>query len=223
MRITNTDFDFVLELNDNVVTSIVCEDPEIFCGSVENLTHLLNDEASKWIISEDDGKKVKPNKIDVIYSPFCFTVNNRRLLNKVYKDFEELINSELFFEKQTVNNKIICMLENAANRLCYNIEYGTDLNIPDILKVYNVSILEDHEGLSEKLSIYMKLMASVLNIECLFLIDIKRYLKTKDIMELYKEAFYQKIKLILLESKYEGKLENENVILIDRQKCIIHI
>lgn len=223
MRLANTTFDFVINLHENTVASIVCENPSVFQELIVNLRNLFYEEKSCWILSEKNGERIKTNKMDVIYSPFCFEINTTKFLNKVHKDLVDIINNELFEQQQNISKEFLELIDLASNKLSYCIEIQPECNVKDILKAYSVVLEEGYGSLLEKLVTYIKLSASIHQSKCLFLIDIKRYLTKKEVIDLYQEAFYQKLYLILIESKYEEKLENENVVIIDKQKCVIRL
>lgn len=92
-----------------------------------------------------------------------------------------------------------------------------------MIKIYNLKLNYESSSLLEKLSIYIKLVAMAFNLQILFLVDIRRYLTEYEVLALYKEARYWKIQLVIIESRFVDKLENEKVIIIDRDRCIIEI
>ena len=52
-------------------------------------------------------------------------------------------------------------------------------------------------------------------------VNLKTYLTDDELRELYKEAFYRKMHLLLLENSIESELEEEIVHIVDRDLCVI--
>lgn len=223
MRITNREFDFVIEADENTSVSIVCENPKIFYEMIEDSIKLIKSNESNWVISEKDGSRIDSKQIDVIVSPFCFDINSKRLLGNVQKEIETCIYENFIEEIDYINNAFIRILEDISLRLSYEIDYNIECDVKDLIKIYDLKLSYESSSLLGKLSIYIKLLAMSLNVKLLFLVDIKRYLTAHEILILYKEARYWKIQLVIMESRFIDKLENEKVIIIDMDRCIIEL
>lgn len=223
MRITNREFDFVIEVDENTSVSIVCENPKIFYEMIEDSIKLIKSNESNWVISEKDGSRIDSKQIDVIVSPFCFDINSKRLLGNVQKEIETCIYENFIEEIDYINNAFIRILEDISLRLSYEIDYNIECDVKDLIKIYDLKLSYESSSLLGKLSIYIKLLAMSLNVKLLFLVDIKRYLTAHEILNLYKEARYWKIQLVIMESRFIDKLENEKVIIIDMDRCIIEL
>ena len=223
MRITNREFDFVIEADENTSVSIVCENPKIFYEMIEDSIKLIKSNESNWVISEKDGSRIDSKQIDVIVSQFCFDINSKRLLGNVQKEIETCIYENFIEEIDYINNAFIRILEDISLRLSYEIDYNIECDVKDLIKIYDLKLSYESSSLLGKLSIYIKLLAMSLNVKLLFLVDIKRYLTAHEILILYKEARYWKIQLVIMESRFIDKLENEKVIIIDMDRCIIEL
>ena len=74
----------------------------------------------------------------------------------------------------------------------------------------------------EKIFNYIKLIADVCRTNIFITVNIKHYLTSEQISELYKLAKYSKIHLILIEFNMCGdKYDCEKVYVIDKDNCII--
>ena len=52
-------------------------------------------------------------------------------------------------------------------------------------------------------------------------VNIKSFLREEEVKELYKEADYRKVHIILIENTMRDKIINENILIIDKDMCII--
>lgn len=223
MIITNRIFDFAINVDENTIASIVCENPKALYEMMDDLIGMFNFHESSWIISENDGERIDVNKLELILNPFYIEINSKKLLGKVYKEIEDCITGYFLEEMSNINNIFVGIMDSVSKKLSYDIDFNFECNSKDILKIYNVKLHSESCSLLEKLSVYIKLISTALNAKCLFMMDIKRYLSEEEILTLYKEARYWKVHLVLIESKFERKLENEKTIIIDKDRCIIRL
>lgn len=168
MRITNREFDFVIEADENTSVSIVCENPKIFYEMIEDSIKLIKSNESNWVISEKDGSRIDSKQIDVIVSPFCFDINSKRLLGNVQKEIETCIYENFIEEIDYINNAFIRILEDISLRLSYEIDYNIECDVKDLIKIYDLKLSYESSSLLGKLSIYIKLLAMSLNVKLLF-------------------------------------------------------
>lgn len=61
----------------------------------------------------------------------------------------------------------------------------------------------------------------IIGVKILTLVNIKSYLSENELIELYQSASYNKIQLLLIESVERKLLSNEDVCIVDSDKCII--
>jgi len=52
-------------------------------------------------------------------------------------------------------------------------------------------------------------------------VNLKTYLMSEELHEFYKEAFYRKIQLLLLENNIVDELAEEAVSIVDADLCLI--
>ena len=86
----------------------------------------------------------------------------------------------------------------------------------------SVKIEENTGTLFSRLIDYMKLISSYIGAKILTLVNIKSYLSENELIELYQSVSYNKIQLLLIESVERKLLSNEDVCIVDSDKCIIN-
>lgn len=75
----------------------------------------------------------------------------------------------------------------------------------------------------ERVVQYLRILSDLCRIRVVFFLNLKAFLKEKELRELYKEAAYCKIQLVLIESVMRDKMKEEDICIIDRDMCIIRI
>ena len=86
-----------------------------------------------------------------------------------------------------------------------------------------VSLENEAESFLEKIVQYLRILSALCRVRVVFFLQLKAFLKEEELRELYKEAAYCKIQLVLIESVMRDKIEMEDICIIDRDMCIIQV
>ncbi|MFI3328948.1 MAG: type II-A CRISPR-associated protein Csn2 [bacterium] len=167
-----------------------------------------------------DNKKLNPSKsICIITDYFNLNINTTKNLSKLYLSLTQGINS---IEKNNFNNYFINFIQTISFESNYNLTYDLEINYNEIYKSVSLQIDQrDNLTFLEKLISYISISRDLNNYELFVLINIKVFMNDNDIEELYKYCIYNKINLLLLETKQSTILHNEKVTIIDKDFCII--
>lgn len=92
----------------------------------------------------------------------------------------------------------------------------------DILKIAEVKVNIQAQTLLEKIIEYIKLCDQLLKQHIFVFLNLKVFLTRQEIEELYKECFYRKIHLILIEASHINRIEVEKTCIIDKDNCVIY-
>lgn len=94
-----------------------------------------------------------------------------------------------------------------------------NLNIIEMLKLFDVKIDKINYGtILERIELYIDLISTLQTTKILIIPNLKTYLNTEELIELYKYSLYNNINLLLVERKieqeslkYEKKLQIDNL------------
>jgi len=148
-------------------------------------------------------------------------LNSKKILGSALKDIEASICENYFDKFQEINTDILNLLDQAILDLPYDISFDCIKDIKDVIKICDITFQEKQLSLLEKITDYIKLESKILKLKCIIFVNLHRFLDDDEIMLLYKEAFYQKVQLIMIESHEITKKSCERVHIIDRSQCII--
>ena len=73
----------------------------------------------------------------------------------------------------------------------------------------------------EGLVYFMDVCSKFQKIKILAFVNLKTYLTNDDLQKFYKEAFYRKMHLLLLENSIEQELAEEVVCIVDDDLCVV--
>lgn len=218
MKLINNELGIQIEFQENKAVVLVIESPYIFAESVCDLLQ-ENDEEFVLIEAEEQIKIQK--EVEIITDPFRLELNSRKVLQKLYKEWS-LTANEMMDQKADINAAIIETLNQLQMQSSYgNIRFELELSWEEIFKAYQVRFENEDVGLLERLIAYIKIMSGLLKIRVVCFVNLKCYLTTEQLRQLYQMAFYCKMYLLLLETRETVRLEEEKVYIIDNDRCLI--
>ena len=199
-----------MELEENIVDKFVIENPRVMTDVILNT---INDTKSdsKIILIENDGEDIASSKYELITSPFIISLNSKKILGSALKDIEASICENYFDKFQEINTDILNLLDQAVLNLSYDISFDCIKDIKDVIKICDITFEEKQLSLLEKITNYIKLESKILKLKCIIFVNLHDFLDDDEIMLLYKEAFYQKVQLIMIESREKTKKTFERV------------
>ena len=220
MKLVIKSFNLVVELEENIVDIFVIENPRVMTDVILNTINNAESD-SKILLIENDGQDIPSAKYELITSPFIISLNSKKILGSALKDIEASICENYFDKFQEINTDILNLLDQAILDLPYDISFDCIKDIKDVIKICDITFEEKQLSLLEKITDYIKLESKILKLKCIIFVNLHDFLDDDEIMLLYKEAFYQKVQLIMIESHEITKKSCERIHVIDQSQCII--
>lgn len=212
-----------MNLNENSINVLVIEHPETLRGIIEELINQLDGHEGQFVLSID-GKPISMLKVfDFIPIPFSIDLNSKKIQSKIYQVLKSEANENLIYEANELNKSFLVFLNQLINRLHYNLTTDLEIDIVALFKSYNVGFRTEELSFLEKLMEYAQISSDLLGLRALIILNLKSYLSETELKEFYKFVFYSKINLILLENSQRDLLEEESMIVVDKDRCIIEI
>lgn len=222
MKLVERELGLEIQLKENIVSVIVIEDISLRLSIIEELYSQIMGKEGNWLLVENEKNYEISKKADLILEPFTLELNNKKAKTKLYQDIKTIAQDFSFSQGLELHSHICSYLENLLERVSYPVKYNEEWNILELLKAYGVELCEECDSICEKIFNYIKLIADVCRTNIFITVNIKHYLTSEQISELYKLAKYSKIHLILIEFNMCGdKYDCEKVYVIDKDNCII--
>lgn len=223
MKLVSSDLSFQLKLEERKVNILIIENPIIFSRIVLEFLKQSEGNEGMFVLSKE-GKVLKIEEhIFCIINPLELNFNQKKIITKLYSRLkEEIINTELLLENNSIYSDLFQYIENVIDTISYPLTYNTEMDPSALLKLLNVKFEEVQESLVEQIIDYMKIMQQILGKTIVVLINIKAYLSIAELEQLYREAAYQKLNIIILESHLSSSLNNEVRYIIDKDLCEIY-
>lgn len=221
MKLANAKLGIALELKENHATVISVECPELFARTVSELRLQIENGEGNFILSEED-KEIRMDKsAEIIIDPFSIDVNSRKLYAKFLQDLK-MVSTNYFYEDYLkLKSCIFQYIERISEKMPFSICYDTEIDEAAFYKFLNVQIESETESLAQRLIDYAKLSQQLLGIRVIILVNVKDYISEWELSEFYRDLFYSKVHVIVLEARKNVTLSCESGIIIDKDKCFI--
>lgn len=221
MKLVEREYGIEVDIKENIVSIIVLEDVKLRLPLINELFSQTSGNEGNWLLFENDKSFDLGKKVELILEPLTLTLNNKKVKTKLYQDIKTIAQDYCFSQGLEVHSQICNYLENMLDKLPYPVKYDEDWDVSEILKAYNVELVEEYDNIFEKLYNYIKLVNTVCGTEIFVMVNIKQYLTDDQITELYKMAAYGKIQLVLIEFSIDNKRDCEELYILDNDDCII--
>ncbi len=220
MRLVNSTYGLSIGFFENSINTLVVEKPEFMTDIVQNIISQINGFKGSFVLSDD--KDVKFDK-DVVFvtDPFHVDLNSKKIMNKLYGQLEDIANESIEFYND-INKTIIDTLEKITDGVSYNnLKYNLEFHWKELYKLYDVKLEEHYDTLEGKLEEYIKVLSNIVRPKLVIFLNLKAYLEKRQMESLVVSSFYNKIPLLLIESDEKYQLENEEMFIVDKDRCLI--
>ena len=161
---------------------------------------------------------------EVIADYFSLDFNGKKLSSKLITELKQSAlygfageAGELLGLLNSFGSKVISSVE-------FPLEWETVYDIGAVLKLFDYRLNVSSENFLEMLVDYMEVCSHFLKKDIFVLVNLKSYFDMEEIKLLYKEAFFRKWNLIVLEPSSSGSLqEYEDIVIIDKDICEIRL
>lgn len=221
MILTNAEYGLRIEFIEGRSCKLILENPKDMAYLAEVLCGQCAGKEGDFLLSCQEKEYKIEKYMEVIVNPFNIDFNSRKILNRLYSELTALA-VDYIIEKSELNAKIVQLMEKICSSARYNhICYDMDFDWTDLLKFCKVRMESDNGTLIERLDEYIKMAASLCGIQILCMINISSYLCEEEIRELKQIANYQKMYLLFIEAREGIKDKDEDIYIIDRDRCLI--
>jgi len=219
MKLKMNGFENEIVFNDDNINVLEIKNSKCFSHIIEIINDKINGiDTNEIFLLDNKDEELKMNKeMYMVLDVFNVDYNSKQILKKIYEIIAENIskNQDYEIEKMTLNLRNYIIQE--INELPFEFVMKSDIDIPEILKLYNLKIDEqNYTSILDKIEILIDILATLKIANILVIPNLKLFLDEKELIELYKYSLYNNIKLLLIERNNDlEKLKYEKIIVID--------
>lgn len=217
MRLKIVGFENELIFNNNINVLII-SNKECFLHVLECINSknqgLENNEI--FLLDSENNELNMEKNILILFDVFNIEYNSKRFLNKIY----DIVSNNIKLKNDFIIEELIFKLRNyiieEINELPFEFLMKDEVDILDILKLFSLKIdSRSYTTILERIELVIDMLSIIQPDTLLIIPNLKLYMSDEEIIELYKYSLYNNINLLVVEQKFNNKLEYENVLLID--------
>ncbi len=222
MKLVYTELEQQLIFQENRVNVLVIEHKELFRRMIQELAKQIDGVEGRFVLSDND-KILKIDKdVCLVVNPFALEINSRKALTGLYNELGKLgMNEENYLNTCRVKGQIAEYIYGLLNQVDYALKFQDDFNLQSLFKALEVEFESGEENFLEGLVYFMDVCSKFQKVKILAFVNLKTYLTNDELKKIYKEAFYRKIQLLLLENSVEQELAEEAVCIVDDDLCVV--
>lgn len=217
MRLKIVGFENELIFNNNINVLII-SNKECFLHVLECINSknqgLENNEI--FLLDSENNELDMEKNILILFDVFNIEYNSKKFLNKIY----DIVSNNIKLKNDFIIEELIFKLRNyiieEINELPFEFLMKDEVDILDILKLFSLKIdSRSYTTILERIELVIDMLSIIQPDTLLIIPNLKLYMSDEEIIELYKYSLYNNINLLVVEQKFNNKLEYENVLLID--------
>ncbi len=218
MILSHLEFSEPIVLDESCPTVWVIENPRLFRQWVQMLILQCAGEEGDFVLSHENEvcnfeKQVHLVR-DILFDSELEDDVNRALLKRL----EQLARNEYVHETQKIEQALLKYSDLICQDLSVDFNSADSIDIRALVKLLEISPDWEDE-LLPRLCSQMRLAQDFLHKELHILINCKSYLSEEELLALYKEYALHQARLLLIESHQSPPLNEEQLIIIDKDLC----
>lgn len=224
MNLSFAKYGFNCEIKKEKINIISIENPCMLTDLLSNLWNQFVGKMGEVIISERE-QEINVNKgVDLIMNPFSVNCNDKRIINNLLKEVQSVAFDKHYEKCELVNREIVLLLDEILSDIPYDLEHILEFDLIGLLKLYDLSIINDADTFLEKIINYMKVMHRVCQNEIFIFYGLRQYFNDVELKGLYQFIEYEHLICIIIEGQFLGKRNSlEECLIVDRDFCIINV
>ena len=222
MKLKINGFENEIQFDEEHINVLTINNSKCFSHIIGILNDKINGiESNEIFLLDEKNQEIKiDRKVHMALDVFNIDYNSRKILNKIYDIIAENIekNQDYKVEKMVINLRNYIIQE--INELPFEFIMKSELEIPEILKLYNLKIDDvNYTNILEKVEILIDIISTLKIADILIIPNLKLFLSDDELVELYKYSLYNNVKLLLIERNNKKQLKYERNIIIDENFC----
>lgn len=210
-----------LVVSDDYFQLLIVENPKEFYELTLDLISQSEGETGRFVFSENDEIFSLQKRAAVIFDPFRFDLNEKKLLNLLYKKAETVALNETPVLFNELNAKLLSFLGELDFRLPVAVEYA-EAQPADYFKISGLKFKKDYASLEEKIICYMNAFIELKRCDFFVFVNLKSVLTDQALLKIYEHCRMQQVGALLFESgKHRPLLECEKAVIITDDLCEI--
>jgi len=212
-------FENKLKIRENEVEIIEILNSKCYSHIINEINQKVNgiEDSNEIFLLDDEENEIKfKENAYMVFDIFNINYNSKTILNKLYSIIDKNIEVSGSYEIYNLYIKMRNLIIQEINELPFEFEMEDNMKIVDLLKLYELKIdTSNYINVINKIEILIDLISTLKIAKILIIPNLKLFLNSEELVELYKYSLYNNINLISIERNLTEKLEYEKHFIID--------
>ena len=224
MKIINKNWQRKIEIEDNIIYTLVFENKKYYRENIIELINQHKGNEGSFILSNDNKEISFDKNSYIITDIFNIDINNKKVLSKIYGSLlKEIVEDISSYNKLSTNIRVY--FEKLIFNSSLEIDQGEEIDMSSLLKLGDFKIHVENDDILEKFVKFLKVLSELCGYKIIFVVGLHTVFTQEEIIEIYKEVCLNKINIINIEYQQFNNLSNENykeiVYIFDEDNCEI--
>lgn len=222
MKLSHIDLEQTLNITPLHPCEWIVESPVMFAKYIQDLLQQINGHEGHFIFSIDDTITALSKKAEIIINPFSLDINEKRIINKLYTQLNDLAYSELFYlQTQNLLRHLQHYIYDLEQESSYLLQMEKNIDLLNLFKACKIQHILYEDSIGENVCRYIKIIGEALGIKLVVFVNLRSYLTDEDIINIIHNTSYEDIAILLIESQERCCLKGVNRYIIDSDLCEI--
>ena len=224
MKIINKNWQRKIEIEDNIIYTLVFENKKYYRENIIELINQHKGNEGSYIISNDNKEISFDKNSYIITDIFNIDINNKKVLSKIYSSLlKEIVEDISSYNELSINIRVY--FEKLIFNSSLEIEQGEEIDMCSLLKLGDFKIHVEQDDVLEKFVKFLKVLTELCGCKIIFVVGLHTVFTQDEIIEIYKEVCLNKINIINIEYQQFNNLSTKNyreiVYIFDKDNCEI--
>ena len=221
IRLAHVHLETPLAISDEYVQLLIVESPTEFYNMVADLDGQFDGQEGTFAFSMDD-QIISASKYGTMISDlFHFDLNDKKLLNLLYKRLESVAFGDKLICFNELTAKTVAFLEEISFTSPFALEYD-EPQPADYLKASGLKFAKVYDTLEEKIVCYINALIELKGCDFFVFVNLKSVLSDEKLEQIYAHCRREQVGLLLIEdSKRRKLLPCEKAVIITEDLCEI--
>ena len=198
MKIINKNWQRKIEIEDNIIYTLVFENKKYYRENIIELINQHKGNEGSYILSNNNKEISFDKNSYIITDIFNIDINNKKVLSKIYSLLlKEIVEDISSYNELSTNIKVY--FEKLIFNSSLEIEHGEEIDMSSLLKLGDFKIYVENDDILEKFIKFLKVLTELCGCKIIFVVGLHTVFTQDEIIEIYKEVCLNKINIINIE------------------------
>jgi CRISPR-associated protein Csn2 len=195
-----------INIHEGLPNILVVENKHLFYNLINDLIKQVEGNDGDWILSENSKIYSISKTTNVIVDFFHLNLNCKPILSKLYSNLKDIsAQSDFYMDTITLKQLIIEYFEKINSELILPVEFDAEFDITSIFKMLDVKFSVTDTELVESINIVSHILRELVSNKLIVLVNFLNYLTEEEIEIFYRDLYYNKYSILLIENRWKNK------------------